>query len=225
MRNVRVTSIVRDGMGYLPRYFDQLNWLAAELETRGYEMDTCVCEGDSKDGSWEYLTSLHELFPLWLYKFDHTGPKFGSVSHPTRWQNIARTWNFLFEEIKHDEFDALIYVEADLIWQPDTMLKLIDDLKQVPAVAPMSMMGNIFYDTHGHRADGVNFTNWAPFHQRLVGNTGELIKLDSAGSCKVMRAEVAKSCRFSEVDAMLGHDIYAKGYSLWLDPCVKVEHP
>jgi hypothetical protein len=107
------------------------------------------------------------------------------------------------------------------------MLALLEDLEQVPAAAPMSMhQAGFFYDTWGHRAAGGRFLSTPPYHPGLATlPAGNLFKLDSAGSCKVMRGEVAKRCRFSEEDAMLGHDIYAKGFSLWLDPALKVVHP
>ncbi len=225
---VVLTSIMRNACGYLDGYLAQIDDLQDALVDAGHQLIIEVAEGDSTDATYQQL--LAETFRrsnLGVCKLDHGGPAFGSIDNPTRWQNIARTWNGLFERIKNETFDGLIYVEADLIWEPDTMIGLLNDLQTVPAVAPMSMhRQGFFYDTWGYRAGGMHFSANIPYHPMLnVLKPGELLQLDSAGSCKVMRAEVARTCRFSEQDAMLGHDINAKGYSLWLDPQYMVVHP
>ena len=75
--------------------------------------------------------------------------------------------------------------------------------------------------THTHN------TNF-PYHPMLASPspTG-LYPLDSAGSCLVMRGVVALAARFQPDDGIVGwgRDMREKGYQLWLDPTVKVEHP
>jgi hypothetical protein len=123
----------------------------------------------------------------------------------------------------------VVYVEADLAWQTDAMLRLISHVKDgIPAVAPMSFMRgtSVFYDTWGHRGmDGGGFTAPRPYHASLEHANGGLVQIKSAGSCMVMRGSVALSCRFAEHDAMLGHAIYEQGFTLWLDPALRVDHP
>ena len=219
-------NIVRNAGGYLDRYLAQVEALRTALGERGHELRVRVVEGDSTDDTFDRLVSAtmqHAGMSIWRH--DHGGPAFGSIDDPVRWANVARTWNYLLDRIRVEAFDALILAEADLIWQPGVMLQLLGHLASVPAVAPMVMMDGIFYDTWGHRAQGQHFTNAAPFHPALVHNRGELMQIDSAGNCIVMRGDVAKACRLCEQDAMLGHDIYARGYSLWLDPTVRVDHP
>lgn len=226
--NVVLASIVRNSCGYLDRYLGQAAALRNMLEARGDALLMRVAEGDSTDGTWQRLTEEVVTTPgLSIYKLDHGGPEYGSIDHPTRWGNIARTWNGLFERIKGEKFDALIYVEADLIWQPLTMVRLLQRLEEVDVVAPLSMhCTGFFYDTWGHRAAGQHFRAWPPYHPALVDlQPGELLRIDSAGSCKAMRAEVARRCRFSEVDAMIGHSVNAEGYGFWLDPALAVYHP
>ena len=223
-----LTSIMRNACGYLDRYLAQVDALNPALAFEGHELWVRTAEGDSTDDSFGRLAEeamMRRHFGV--IKADHGGPAFGSINNADRWRNIARTWNKLFHSIHDEPFDVLIYVEADLIWEPATMLALLEDLETVPAVAPMSMHATgFFYDTWGYRAGGRNFYSTAPYHSALAAlQPGELLQLDSAGSCKLMRGEVAKKCRFSETDAMLGHDIYAKGYSLWLNPALKVTHP
>ncbi len=225
---VQIGSIVRDATGYLPRYFEQVQALREALTARGDSLHVAVTEGDSTDLSWPMLQNWagHRTGRR-VFKFDLAGQKFGSVNVPQRWANIARTWNHMLESIKSDAFNIFIYVEADLIWQPATMLNLIYDLHYVAAVAPMSMhQSGFFYDTWGHRAGGINFSNNPPYHYALPNvQAGQLMRLDSAGSCIVMRDDVARECRLAEQDAMIGHDINSKGFGLWLDPEQKVIHP
>jgi len=238
--NVRIGSIVRDGGGWLPRYFVQVQELAAQLwAKRDRELSVILLEGDSSDDSWEQLISwqAESKLPIQVLKFSHGGKKYPSINKPDRWANIAKCWNYLFSWQKHEAgIDAFIYVEADLIWEPATMIQLLDDLeiKGVDGVAPMSMLNpDFFYDIWGHRADGLHFTNGRPFHPWLApdakvpaeAQNGNLLKIDSAGSCMAMRWEIVQRCTFSPVDAMIGPDMNAKGYGLWLDKTLAVRHP
>jgi hypothetical protein len=230
--NVVLASIMRNGSGYLDRYFSQAAALREVLANQGHTLLMRVAEGDSSDDTWARLIEAVRDTPgMAVYKLDHGGPEFGSIDDATRWRNIARTWNSLFERIKEDDFDALIYVEADLLWEPLTMVRLLDRLDErlrpVDVVSPMSMhVAGFFYDTWGYRAGGQRFGPNPPYHPQLAGRAAEnLLRLDSAGSCKVMRDEVARRCRFSEADAMLGHDIKAKGYFFYLDHSLAVYHP
>jgi hypothetical protein len=229
---VAMASILRNAEGYLERYLRQAAGLREVLAARGDSLVMRVGEGDSADNTWARLVEAVRDTPgLAIYKLDHGGPSFGSIDDPTRWANIARTWNRLFERIKEDDFDALIYVEADLIWEPLTMVRLLqrlnDTSRAVDVVSPLSMhMGGFFYDTWGYRANGQRFGPNAPYHPGLASlPAGGLLRLESAGSCKVMRDVVARQCRFSERDAMLGPAVNAKGYGFWLDPSQAVFHP
>lgn len=228
---IYITSIMRNSTGYLPRYASQVGDLADALAYAGQRLTVFVAENDSTDGTlaWleEWARYSADRYTVVGWKLDHGGPAFGSVDDPVRWRNIARTWNKLYDRLAPylRDADRVIYVETDLIWSADTMLRLIEHTRFMPAVAPMSMQGSIFYDTWGHRAGGKNFQNEPPFHPALVDWRGGLMQLDSAGSCMALRAEVARLCRLSEADAMIGHDIYRHGFSLWLDPTLKVVHP
>jgi hypothetical protein len=225
---VMVASITRDGAGYLGRYFAQVRGLRAALAERGVRLSVALGEGDSADNSRALCQSfVGEIGDQsLLVDVSHGGQAFGSVDHPTRWGQIAGCWNLVFDALGAVWFDALIYVETDLIWDPEVMVALLDRLEDVPAVAPMSFLRNgWFYDTWGHRGlDGVHFGPFPPHHESLLEADG-LVQISSAGSCKVMRGEVARACRFDPDDAMLGHSIYERGFSLWLDPGLRVTHP
>lgn len=217
-------SIIRDGESYLQRYFDQLYDLTSD-----YKVGLAITEGDSIDNTY---AKIFELCPseidLYTFKYNHNGPKFGSVSNPTRWHNIAITWNYMLEGLDAVlvDYDYFIYMEADLIWYKETIDKLVDGLEKSfgEAIAPMSMMNDIFYDTWGHRAFGQNFGAFPPFHPKY-NDYGRYMPLTSAGSCIAMKPGVINACRLSLVDAMIGHDIVKNNYMFMLDKESKVQHP
>lgn len=215
-------SIVRDGASYLPRYWEQLNSL-----TDTYEIGLIITEGDSVDSTWEMLWELYpRQFDLYTYQYSHNGPKFGSVDNPTRWTNIAKTWNYMLDNCnKFQEYDYFCYMEADLIWNKETIDKLVEGMDEFDCVAPMSMLGQEwFYDTWGHRSNGMNFTANYPYHP-YFNNCLRYMPLESAGSCILMKSKVAQNCRLSLKDAMIGHDIIKQGYSFVLDKTAIVNHP
>lgn len=228
--DVVLTSIVRNGMTYLRRYREQVEALSGELERLGGSLKVWVAEGDSVDDTFAWLIGWAALNPfrIALHKMDHGGPLFGSENNPVRWRNIAKTWNSLYAALRPElNKQIVVYVEADLFWDTQTMLALVAHVNDdYPAVAPMSMHKARFYDTWGHRGmDGRGFGFFPPYHTSLDGHQNGLVQIKSAGSCMAMLADVAKRCTFSEQDAMLGHSIYEQGYTLWLDPALKVEHP
>lgn len=223
MKKILFGSIIRDGESYLPRYYDQLKSL-----TKDYEIGLAICEGDSLDDTGEMI---YRLLPselaLYSYTYSHNGPKFGSVDVSERWFNIAKTWNYMLDNIvnEFEEYDYFCYMEADLIWDKATIDKLVEGMEEFDCVAPMSMLGeNWFYDTWGHRSNGMNFAATYPYHP-YFNDYLRYMPLDSAGSCILMKSEVAKNCRLSLKDAMIGHDIIKKGYSFVLDKIVIVNHP
>lgn len=233
--NIVVTSIVRNGTGYLSRYVMQVEGLARYYEERGDSFTLAVCEGDSTDDTVEWLQAARAAAPfeVLLCTHNHGGPVFGSVNDATRWRNIAATWNYLYATLATGNYvrgrDVVVYVEADLVWTLETMQRLIQYVADgIPAVSPMSFLRgtSVFYDTWGHRGmDYGSFSSAKPYHKSLEGWESGLVQIRSAGSCMVMRGEIARKCRFSLHDAMLGHSIYENDYTLWLDPALRVDHP
>lgn len=212
---VTIGSIVRDGSGYIGRYFKQIEDLRKHIP-----VNVIITEGDSTDNTWALIQNREGVTP---FKYDHKGAKYGSVNVKERWKNIARTWNHMLSQAGSIK-TPFIYLEADLLWDSKSMLSLIEGLSDFDAVAPMCFHGNIFYDTWGHRAFGRHFTNLYPYHANLT-DYDRYMPIESAGSCIVMKSEVINSCRLSEVDAMIGHDIITKGYSFVVDKKTRIYHP
>ena len=217
-----VSSIFRDSTGYVSRYFDQI----ADLEEVVGRVQLVIAEGDSTDLTHQWLKDHcdQRAGDDVLLKVEHGGPRFASVDDPARWRQIAMVCNAVAEFWDQ----TTIYVESDLTWTPHTMVRLLEDLEHVEAVAPMCMHQGRFYDIWGHRGlDGIRFTMAPPYHADLERSHEDLVEIGSAGSCVAMRPDVARRARFGEDDCMvgLGHSIRDGGGHLWLDPRVAVYHP
>lgn len=223
---VTCCSIFRDSEDYLDRYFLQIAHLEKAL---GEEVRLVLAEGDSTDNTREHIEKhlVDHANGDALLNVTHGGPKFGSIDHPQRWAQIATCCNAVMEAAA-DHPGPKIYVESDLIWEPPTMIQLLEDLAVYPAVAPLSMKDGRFYDTYGHRGlDGKRFEYAEPYHEVMV-RTAPVVEIGSAGSCIVMREDVAAVARFGENDCVvgLGRNIrQVAGASLWLDKRVAVVHP
>lgn len=221
--NILFGSIVRNGQSYIPRYFEQIKAVSSE-----HDVGIAITEGDSKDNTYQVILNeaLKTQIPTMLFKCDHFGNLFGSVNVPERWKNIANTWDYMLDQLTNvlDQYDLFCYVEADLIWDKETMVQLANDCLYFDAVAPMSMLGGIFYDTWGHRAFGENFSNTEPYHSHFDKYL-VYMPLQSAGSCIMMQSKVAKVCRLNTSDAMIGHDIIKNEFSFVLNKEIAVFHP
>ncbi len=238
-----ISSIFRNSGSYLDRYIGQVTNLVADLFLRdATQVHLLLVEGDSTDTTWQDLPLQiillrRQLKPKYLdrlsfdiSKKDHGGRLYGSIESDDRWRNISAVCNHLLDRVPEDA-DRLIYVESDLLWQPQTMLNLTTHLDHgFDAIAPMCfhLPTGAFYDTWGHRKDGVRFSPHIPHHAALAANTEPLVAIDSAGSCIVMSGAVARTARFVPPEhGIVGfcNDIRAKGFRLMLDPRERVLHP
>ena len=216
---VSLISIFRNSISYLDRYIAQVEALRQHVP-----LEVVVAEGDSDDGTYDQLRGLQFTIPFELLKIDHGGPLFNSTDNEQRWGQIAFVYNALLDTL--DPEGPVILVESDLIWQPETMLGLLKHLDMgVDAVAPLSVKGDRFYDTWGHRwPDGERFSSDLT---EIVSDGKMLRPISSAGSCIVMKEAVARKARFGETDGIVGfcRHLHELGFNLYLDDLVRVEHP
>lgn len=239
--NVTLCSAFRNASSFIGRYFEQMAKLQERLDEREDELHLVLCEGDSMDNTWSCLYSFTDDFNCEVFRLDHGGPAYGSVVNAERFANIAKVCNAIWERIPQacpvGDADAVIFVESDLIWQPATMLALLDDLEHVPAVSPMVMLEregwppNLFYDTWAFRRNGAHFTHNPPYvpltikGHTMMMDTG-LEQIDSAGSCMAIRGPLARQLCWPAEDVFVGlcRRIYEMGGSVWLDPMQRVVH-
>jgi len=184
-------------------------------------------EGDSRDDTRIQLIGCAErdVLSFELVTRNHGCKEWGSVESAERMEKLSYVLNGMMEAI-HQEDEVLIYVESDLVWEPDTFVRLIDQLKVgVDVIAPLIFAGDHFYDVWAFRKNGARFGPFSPYHSEL--NHNELTMVDSVGSCLVMRAEVARHCRSIDGEALVGfcRDVWAKHYSVYCDARERIHHP
>ena len=228
--NVTLCSAFRNASGYIDRYFKQVHGLEDALEARGDSFRLIVGEGDSTDDTWDKVLHGAWQFVGAIDRYSHGGQDYGSVVNAERFANLAKVWNRIWNYIPADA-DAVLFVESDLIWEPATLLALLDDLAEHPAVAPMVMLRRegyhpaFFYDNWGYWRNGVQISIMPPYFADMPPN-GELLELDSAGSCMAIRGDVARRVTWpGDVIRGVCRQIREGGDSVWLNPKVSVTHP
>lgn len=229
--NITLCSAFRNATPYLATYFNQVNALDYELHKRGDRLQLVWGEGDSTDGTLSMLKGATFRFRANVIDCTHGGKVFGSIEDTERFDQLAYVGNCIWQAIPADT-DAVVYIESDLLWQPETIIGLLEGLTAYPAVSPMVMHiknpglykgeGPFFYDRWAFRRNGVRFTNEPPYH---VDIGKEMLRLDSAGSCIAIRYQLAQNLYFPN-DCFVGVSrlIHEQGGEIWLDPELKVFH-
>jgi hypothetical protein len=144
---------------------------------------------------------------------------------------------------------VVVYVESDLVWDGETLRKLIDlvvpfkvdvtrhesatseyvdGARPWDVVAPMIFAGEHFYDVYSFRGlDSSRFAPFPPYHSSLRRH-GELTEVSCVGSCLVMPATVARDKRVRMESGALVEwceKARAVGYRLAVVPDLVVRHP
>lgn len=227
---IAVVSFFRNSerSGQLSRFLSQVSELQRGLNNDGYNMRLIAVEGDSTDGTAAHIVSrcTRARIPFTLVDGSHGGPEFGSTEHPDRLEALSQLGNKGLSEVNvHD--DAVVYVESDLLWSPTTIRALLKQLKHgVDIISPLVMAGDAFYDIFCYRAlDGVRFGPFEPYSLSLVGY--QVAEVGSVGSCLVMKADVARTCRIPGSEVLIGFCRVAreKGYHIFVDARERIYHP
>lgn len=224
MEGLTVGTVVRNATGYLDRLVNQFGQLASAWDAPIHLI--CV-EGDSTDGTYDRLKQHPpQVAEFTLLHVEHGGPFFDSKPYPQRWRQMALACNAVLVHANLTP-QTFLYVESDLIWDVRTLKALVNDLKEVPAVAPMSFMLNnpvLFYDVWGHTKNGQKFGHHAPYHNHI--DPHHLSIIDTAGSCFAVRKQLLPHISFSYEDCIrgIGRTIRSAGHDLWLDPQLAVYH-
>lgn len=269
MKGLVVASMIRNGLSYLPRYFDQMNRLRESFEQmstlleRPMSLQVILVEGDSTDGT-DVSMHIWKRRECWgsrmtLAHKNHGGPAYSdglnspSVDDEQRWRQISLVANYTLDLaqpfLTHSLGTTasgggapnnlpLLWIEADLEWQPETILHLMDVLEhqsqnRMTVLSPLSLHGttNQFYDTWGYRLlDGRRFTPEPPYvpnlHPKPTSST--LHEIGSAGSCLLIRNTQARVARFATPEmGIVGYcrDLIAHKGRLWIDTSASVRHP
>jgi hypothetical protein len=225
--NVVMASLFRNSTGYLDRYLDQV----AALRSRFDSFRLLAVEGDSKDHTRNALVDGARIrsLELELVTCNHNGPVFGSTEDPARMVQLSKVVDTVFENV-HEDDDVLIYVESDLVWDVETMSRLIhfasDREDGFDVFAPLVFHVNgTFYDVWGFRKDGERFGHPPPYHRDFQPDS--LMEMDSVGSCLAMRTRVARTCRVKNDYCLVGWcaDAREHGFRIAAATNLRITHP
>lgn len=193
---------------------------------------SCVWgEGDSIDDTLVSLKHATRTYPAKIVDCAHGGGAYGSVVKAERFRQLAHVGNTIWAAIPADA-DVVVYVESDLIWQAETIMRLIDNVATggLDAVVPKIILrragwpAHTFYDRWAYRYRGQHFSHHRPYFQGYKAD--QLTRIDSAGSCMAIRGELARKVNFPDDDVFVGlsRQIHEQGCSLWFDPALAVTH-
>jgi len=233
---IALGSCFRNNEGpYLTRYFRQVAALVEVLRPAGHTLELVLVWGDCLDRTAAHLANGAEALglPYNLVERSHGGPVYGSTEALERMVALSYVGNGVFEHVGRD-VDALVYVESDLLWRPETFARLLRRLELDAAfdvVSPLIFAGRAFYDIWAFRKSGHRFGPFPPYHGELDLLSGALTEVDSTGSCLVMRADVARKVRIPTAGpgdlALVGfcREARAAGFRIWVDPRERIDHP
>lgn len=225
--NVTICSAFRNASHYVDYYFSQIEELSDILRKRGDWPTFILGYGDSRDGTTEKLFEYgNRRANILLVDCSHGGKEYGSIVHAQRFRQLAYVANRIWEKLPH-QVDVALWLESDLIWETEVLIKLIDHTALYPVIAPLVFHKDPitkFYDTFAFRKYGVNFTNEPPYHKKLHGGINEM---DSVGSCVAFSGHFAKELTIPVEDVIVGmcRQARALGHGIYCDADLKVYHP
>jgi hypothetical protein len=214
---ITLSSIFRNSVGHINRYFDQIDQLRGHIDVR-----LVLGEGDNIDETAMLLNRYKEPDDI-VVTVNHGGPVFGSADNAQRWTQIAQVVRGVIDAVK-DPGDAFVYVEGDLIWKPETILDLIEADRMVAPMVfakddPASFDQNRFYDTWGARQGGAYFLAYPPYYPAGTP-TERYVKVDSCGSCFAIPGR-----DWHIVEAWDGTWPFTANGGLWMDSQGRIRHP
>lgn len=244
--NITLCSAFRNSVanGHLSRYLAQCHDLDGALYEAGHRLSFVWGEGDSTDDTLKVLTAARWRFKAEIVDCAHGGAEFGSVVREERFRQLAHVGRCIWAAIPADA-DYVVYCESDLIWKPETIVAMIeqvgkpayerymvadrygytpDNIPTVDVIAPPILLdrpgwgkGVNFYDTFCYRRNGQRFEHRPPWHPDNDGKN--LLELDMAGSCLAMSGERARGIVYDDRVLMgVCEQIRAKGGHVWFDP-------
>lgn len=230
-KSVVVLTPFRNARKYLPLYFKQLFGLRDLLRDNGYSLRLVAAEGDSLDGTRERIVDLarESNIPLTLVDTTHGGMKWGSVEDPVRMRVMSEVMNKALDEVQ--EWDHIaVWIMSDLEWEPQNILNLIDWTEEEQRIfAPMVFVADtnprMFYDTWAFRdVGGKRFSPFPPYYSYYSASEGCQF-IDSAGSCLIIPAHIARMCRaFKEEAVSFCRNAKTEGFEIVIDTGTVIYH-
>ena len=227
--NITLASAFRDSVPYLQRYLSQCSDLDTLLYHAGHKLSFVWGEGDSADSTLAMLTAAKWRFKADVVDCTHGGGEWGSVVRAERFRQLAHVGRVIWGALP-ESADVVVYCESDLVWEPATMLGLIERVGEYPAISPMVFLDRAgwskkaWYDTWGGVGmDGQHFEHRPPYNAGY--NPDRPFQVRSMGSCMAFRSDIARKLKIDErVFQGMCAQIYEMGESVWIDPALTVTH-
>ena len=228
--NIVVGSAFRTpSQAHVDRYFNQVSCLVRHAGP-SHSVRAEVVWGDSPRKTLDLLETFARRWNVEarFTEFNHGHPWFGSTESPVRMRHLSDLGNTILDQVRPED-DVMVYVESDLVWDPHTIGTLIDTVYEDRAgfdvIAPMIFAGRAFYDIWAFRKGGARFGPFPPYHHMIPSNG--FTSVDSAGSCLVMKAEVARKARMRNGGALVDWcgDAREQNFKIGVALDYKVYHP
>ena len=229
-KHIALLSSFRNASAHVPRFFEQVEILWQVLMARGDHLSLIIGEGDSIDNTRDLMLEHWPADAMALIENSHGGPPMGSIVHPMRFAQLSFSGNAILRAIPGDA-DAVLWVESDILWGAETLLALVEDLREAAVVAPMVLASDHpqrFYDIWAYRKDGRHFAPFPPYHPAVPEiNPGGAVEVDSAGTCLAIRGDVARLVTFAREDVIVGlcRQVREMGHRVIVRPDLVVVHP
>ena len=229
MKNLAVGSAFRNAAGNVQAYFERIKALQVLLDKTGIGLRVIAGEGDSTDNTKALLRAVGHSsgIPVDIADCSHGGPEYGSTEQPERLAALSTVLNRILDVV-NDGDDLFLYIEQDLLWEPETVKRLIKrwvSNTHFDILAPMVMAGECFYDVWGFRhLDGSRFGPFYPFSNLLDHRSGEILEVGSVGSCLLMPGRTARDTRVYDGNALVGWCAMARatGHKIGVVPDLRV---
>ena len=138
---------------------------------------------DTSKAIYESLTFPHRARALFMNKYPPAKGKYA---------NNARARNELLDSLLKPEYTHILWLDVDLVTVPPDIIERLAEIGEEHIMAPFVLMepcwqfgAHRFYDVGGFVKDGGGFDLWPPYC-----DGGDLVELDSVGSCYLVPADV-----------------------------------
>lgn len=233
MYELTILSIFRDSQTYLSRYLKQIE--------EAFNLFAKPCrgiwlEGDSGDATYEILIKAKERFEqlghcIELIKYETNGPYWPEKNILERWAQLASCWNVCLKALQPSKI--CICVESDLIWDPNIILKLAEQLDEKHhVICPMlliensqKLMGDFwFYDIWGFSRENKRFHSMKPYwpKTRSLIEEERLLQVSTGGGMLIANFKTMSMASWDKNSCILQ---FGDDCSIFMDKTRAIFHP
>jgi hypothetical protein len=203
---ILISTIIRNRQDKLIQYFNQIERLIDLLKDE-YEFSITIYENDSIDLSKIILSKKdYSKFAYSKVVCEDIGTEYyGSIVDTQRVINYANARNKTIENININEYDYMLIIEPDILYNPEEIKRIItrEDLsrKDVDIYSGVVMMNNIPYDIWAMRRD--KYEEWGGFYLDYLENPIKEFWSTANGICLYNMEPFKNGLKFSAFNERL----------------------